>query len=54
MKRSLIIVLGIATLVKLVLAAVTIGTNDVANAAVRHRCLLGGASRLRPLANGGY
>lgn len=30
MKRSLIIALGIATLVKLVLAAVTIGTNDVA------------------------
>lgn len=29
MKRSLIIALGIATLVKLVLAAVTIGTNDV-------------------------
>jgi hypothetical protein len=30
MKRPLIIALGIATLVKLVLAAVTIGTNDVA------------------------
>ena len=29
MKRSVIIALGIATLVKLVLAAVTIGTNDV-------------------------
>src|ERR1044072_8848952 len=30
MKRSLLIALGIATLVKLVLATVTIGTNDVA------------------------
>lgn len=43
MKRSLIIALGIATLVKLVLAAVTIGTNDVATwRAFAHNAVLCG------------
>ena len=54
MKGSLIIALGIATLVKLVLAAVTIGTNDVANAAVLTAVYWAEQAGLELLANGGY